>query len=167
MRKHLYALAIALISLCGSSCSAQQADTAKVITTLFQCWHAVSHAYSSIYGLEENEIKNYAKQRVCFSTDSISLYSGTVYTPVYSLRKVNAENFAQDNFDCGKDKLGMLADSLYEIKISSLTKSPQNGSVHKMTDIISFDGQFVYVVQDGVIFKLYNHDAPSNARSSN
>jgi hypothetical protein len=167
MKKYFCASAIWSVFLCNYSCSAQQTDTTKIFNSLFQCWHAVSHEYSSIYGLEESEIKSYSKQKVCFTKDSITMYYGVVYAPKYSIKKVNAENFARDNFDCGKDKLGMLTDSVYEINISSMSKSPQNGAFHKMTDVIAFDGDFLYIVKDGVIFKLFNKDASSNVRNSN
>jgi len=117
--------------------------------------------------LEEDEIKAYTKQKVCINRDTVTMYYGTLYAPKYSIRKVNAENFAKDNFDCSKDKLGMLKDSVYEINISSMSKSPQNGTFHKMTDIIAFDGDFIYIVKDGVIFKLYDNDAKTGVRSSN
>jgi hypothetical protein len=167
MKKYPYALAILPVFLWCNSCSAQEIDTTKIFKSLFQCWHAVSHEYSAIYGLDEEEIKNYAKQKVCFSKDTVTMYYGALYAPKYSIKKVNAENFARDNFDVGKDKLGMLTDSVYEITISSMARSPQNGTLHKMTDVIAFDGDFIYIVKDGVIFKLYNNQTGSTIRNSN
>jgi hypothetical protein len=162
-----YTLIILAIFLWSSSCSAQETDTATVFKALFKCWHAVSHQYSSIYGLEEEEIKTYSRQKVCIARDSVTMYYGVLYAPQYAIKKVDAENFAKDNFDCDKGKLGMLTDSVYEINISSITKSAKNGTFHKMTDVIAFDGDFIYIVKDGVIFKLYNNDAKTSSRASN
>jgi len=95
------------------------------------------------------------------------MYYGPLYEPRYSIKKVNAENFAKSNFDCDKGRLGMIKDSVYEINISSMARSAQNGTAHKMTDIIAFDGDFIYIVKDGVIFKLFDSDVKASDRSSN
>lgn len=167
MKKHLYAFVI-LSVLCGSdSCLAQAIDSARIVNTLNKCWRAISRAYSTIYGLEEEEIKVYYKQKVCFTKDSVIMYSGPLYNPKYSFKKVNAEKFARNNFDCSKEKLGMTTDSLYEITISSVYRSPQKGTTHKMTDVIAFDDECIYVVKDGVIFKLYDANAKPTGRSAN
>ncbi len=167
MKRHLYTLAILSVLLWNGTCSAQATDTTKTINSLFMCWRAISHEYSAIYGLEEEEIKNYSKQKVCFSRDSAIMYYGALYAPKYSVKKVNAEDFAKNNFDCSKIKLGIMKDSVYEITISSVTRPSQNGAVHKMTDVIAFDGDYVYIVKDGVIFKLYDSNYKAAPRSSN
>ena len=153
--------------MCNNTCYAQAADSTKIVNTLFKCWRAISHKYSAIYGLEEEEIKIYSKQLVCFNSDSVIMYYGALYAPKYSIKKVNAENFAKNNFDCTKDKLGMIKDSLYEITILSINRSSRNGTSHKMTDVIAFDGDFIYIVKDGIIFKLYDSNYRNEARSSN
>ncbi len=165
MRK--YTLAFCSMFLLAHSCTAQQVDTTNVVNSLLKCWHAVSHEYSTIYGLDEDEIKNYSQQKVCFTRDTITMYYGAVYAPHFSIRKVNAESYARDNFDCGKVKLGMITDSVYEITISSMVKSSKNGALHKMTDVVAFDGDFLYMVKDGVIFKLYDSNSKNNPRNSN
>jgi hypothetical protein len=151
----------------NNTCSAQATDSAKILKSLMKCWRALSHEYSTIYGLDEEEIKTYSKQKVCFTRDSLTLYYGSLYTPKYSVKKVNAENYAKDNFDCTKSRLGMLTDSVYEITISSISKSSRNGTPHKMTDVIAFDGDCIYVVKDGVIFKLFDSDAKKESRGAN
>lgn len=167
MNRYLCVLAILLVSACTHTCSAQLADSTSIVNSLTKCWRAFSHEYSPIYGLEEDEIKRYSKQRVCFTKDSIGMYLGALYTPKYSIKKVNAENYAKDNFDCSKQKLGILKDSVFEVTISSLSKPSKDGTIHKMTDIIAFDGECIYVVVDGVIFKLLDADAKVQPRSSN
>ena len=167
IKRRLYTLAILFVLPWNNTCFAQAPDSTKIVNSLFKCWRAISHEYSTIYGLEEEEIKNYSKQKVCFTHDSITMYYGALYTPKYSVKKVNAENFAKNNFDCPKEKLGMIKDSVYEITISSVNRSTQNGTAHKMTDVIAFDGDFIYIVKDGVIFKLYDSNYINGARSSN
>jgi hypothetical protein len=167
MTRYLYVLAIFSFLPLNNTCSAQATDSTKIVNSLVKCWRATSHEYSTIYGLDEEEIKNYTKQKVCFKKDSVTMYYGTLYDPKYSIKKVNAEKFAKDNFDCSKDKLGMVADSVYEITISSFTKASKTEPAHKMTDVIAFDGYFTYIVQDGVIFKLFDADAKIQGRSSN
>ena len=167
MKRHLYALAILSVLPWTNTCTAQATDSVKIVQSLLKCWRAIGHEYSTIYGLEEEEVKNYMKQKICFAKDSMSLYNGVLYAPRYAVKKVNAENFAKDNFDCTKQKLGVLKDSIYEITISSISKSQQNGKTHKMTDVIAFDGDCIYVVNDGVIFKLFDSEAKKEARSSN
>jgi hypothetical protein len=95
------------------------------------------------------------------------MYAGTLYEPKYSIRKVNAENYAKDNFDCSKQRLYIYADSLFEITISSLTKPSENGTIHKMTNVIAFDEDCIYVVVDGVIFKLFDASRKTERRSGN
>lgn len=167
MRIYHCFLAIFSVLPLNNTCTAQAIDSTKIANSLIKCWRATSHEYSTIYGLDEEEIKSYTRQKVCYRKDSVTNYYGTFYDPRYSFKKVNAENYAKDNFDCDKDKLGMVADSVYEITISSFTKASQSEPVHKMTDIIAFDGYFIYVVKDGVIFKLYDADAKVQGRSSN
>ena len=167
MKRYLYAFAILSVLPWSHTCPAQETDSAKIVNTLNKCWRAISHEYSAIYGLEEEEIKNYSKQKVCFTKDSVTLYYGALYDPKYSIREVNAEDYAKDNFDCTKKKLDMWADSIYEITISSTARSSQNGKTHKMTDVIAFDGDCIYIVKDGVIFKLFDSEAKKGARSSN
>jgi hypothetical protein len=167
MKKYLYALAILAVLPGNCTCSAQSSDSTKVINSLIRCWRAISHEYSTIYGLEEEEIKAYSKLKVCFTKDSITMYDGALYTPGYTIKKVNAENYAKDNFDCSKVKLGMRTDSVFEITISSLTKPLHNGIAHKMTDVIAFDGDCIYIVKDGVIFKLFDSDIKKDARGAN
>jgi hypothetical protein len=165
----IYLCTLALLSVLPSyyTCSAQATDSTKIVNSLNKCWRATSHEYSTIYGLDEDEIKSYAKQKVCFTRDSVTMYYGALYGPKYSIKKVNAENFAKDNFDCSKEKLGMVEDSVFEITISSVSKASRNETAHKMTDVIAFDGYFVYIVKDGVIFKLFDADAKVGGRSSN
>ena len=167
MKRYLYALAILSVLQWNSSCNAQETDSAKVIKTLCKCWRALSHEYSTIYGLEEEEIKVYSKQKVCFNLDSLTMYYGTLYAPKYFVKKVNAETFAKDNFDVAKGRLGIIKDSVYEITINTVTKPLQNGKTHKMTDVIAFDGDCIYVVKDGVIFKLFDSEAKKEARGAN
>jgi len=167
VRHPLYLLAILSLLACCNTCSAQVADSAKIINSLARCWRAIGHEYSTIYGLEEEDIKRYSKKKVCFTRDSISMYYGVLYTPKYSVKKVNAENYARDNFDCSKQKLAILNDSVFEITISSVTKPSNDGTVHKMTDVIAFDEDFIYVVVDGVIFKLFDAGRKIEGRASN
>jgi hypothetical protein len=166
MKRYLYALAIWSVLPC-STCAAQTTDSIKIVNTLNKCWRAISREYSTIYGLDEEEIKVYYKQKVCFTPDSVIMYSGPLYTPKYSIRKVKAEDFAKTNFDCSKERLGMSTDSVYEITISSLTKPTQKVPAHKMTDIIAFDDYCLYIVKDGVIFKLFDSNSKPGGRSSN
>ena len=165
--KHLYVLIVCTILPWNNTCFAQAPDSAKIVKSLVKCWRALSHEYSTIYGLEEDEVARYSKQKICFSTDSIVLYNGPLYTPKYAVKKVNAEDFAKNNFDVSKERLGILKDSVFEITISTLTKPSPKGIVHKMTDIIAYDGTCIYVVNDGVIFKLYDSEAKKEARGSN
>jgi hypothetical protein len=165
-KRQLSFLAMLLLLPFTTTCSAQVADSAEVVNSLTKCWHAFSHEYSNIYGLEEEEIKEYSKQRVCFTRDSIITYHGIVYTPKYSIKKVNTASYAKANFDCTKQKLGILKDSVYEVTISSFSKSKKDGSLHKMTDIIVYEGACIYVVVDGVIFKLLDADAIVRPSSS-
>lgn len=157
--------AILLLLLGSSSCLAQRADSAKVIAGLHRCWRAFSHDYTTIYGLEEEEVKAYSKQKLCFTPDSFSMYYGTRYTPRYSIKKVNANTYAKSNFDGNAQKMGIIVDSVYEITISSLTRPP-TGEPRKMTDVIAWDGTCTYVVVDGVIFKLVDADSKVQPRSS-
>jgi hypothetical protein len=142
-------------------------DSAAIVKSLTRCWRSFSHEYSAIYGLEEEEINRYAKQRVCIANDSINMYYGVVYEPRYKFKRVNAENYAKSNFDCSKRKLGILADSVYEVTVTSVAKAPKSGKMHKMTDVIAFDGICIYMVVDGVIFKMLDADAKARPASSN
>lgn len=167
MKRYLLTLAVFVVWPSAERCCAQATDTVKIIRTLNKCWRAISHEYATIYGLEEDEIKSYSRQKLCFSRDSVVMYDGALYDPKYSIKKVNAELFAKDNFDCTKERLGMSRDSVYEITIASVSKSPETGKQHKMKDIIAFDGDCIYVVKDGVIFKLFDSEAKNEARSGN
>jgi len=167
MKRYLSLLAILLVVPYTNTCSAQVVDSTNVVNSLTRCWRAFSHEYSTIYGLEEDEINRYSKQKVCFTRDSVSMYHGILFAPKYSIKKVNAENYAKNNFDCSKRKLGIVTDSVFEITISSVTKSPKDKIVHKMTDVVAFDGECIYIVADGVIFKLLDAEAKAQPRSSN
>jgi hypothetical protein len=165
--RHLSVLAILLLLPFCNTCSAQVADSTTIIKAISRCWRAFSHEYSNIYGLEEEEIKRYSKQRVCIGKDSVSMYYSTVYTPKYSFKKVNAEDYAKNNFDFSKRKLGIIVDSVYEITIKSATKPAKNGNVYKMTDVVAYDGECLYIVADGVIFKMVDADAKVKPSTSN
>jgi hypothetical protein len=167
MKRYLYGLVILSFLPWDNTCSAQAMDSTKIVNSLIKCWRSISREFSTIYGLDENEIKKYYKQKVCLTRDSIVIYYGALYHPKYSVRKVNAEHFAKDNFDCSKDKLGMFTDSVYEVTISTITNYSQNEPGHKMTDVIAFDGDFIYIVNDGVIFKLFDADAKIQGRGGN
>jgi hypothetical protein len=167
MKRYLCILTIAAILPWDNACSAQAVDSAKVINTLNTCWRAISHEFASIYGLEEEEIKRYTKQQICFTKDSITMYSGVLYAPTYSIKKVNAENYTKENFDCSKQRLYIYSDSVFEVTISSVTKPSEKGTVHKMTNVIVFDEDCIYVVVDGVIFKLFNASRKVERRSAN
>jgi hypothetical protein len=166
MRQALSTWAILLVLCCSNTCSAQMVDSNKIITSLTRCWRAFSHEYATIYGLDEEEIKRYSKQKVCFTRDSVSLYYSTTYAPKYTIKKVKADDYARTNFDFEKQKMGIIADSVFEVTISSLSKPSKGGAVHKMTDIIAFDGACTYIVVDGVIFKLIDADSKVQPRSS-
>lgn len=165
--RHLSVLAIVLLLPFCNTCTAQVADSTAIVNAISRCWRAFSHEYSNIYGLEEEEIKRYSKQRVCIGKDSVSMYSSTVYTPKYSFKKVNAEDYAKSNFDFSKRKLGIIVDSVVEITIRTVTKPAKNGNVYKMTDVVAFDGECLYIVADGVIFKMVDADSKVVPRSSN
>jgi hypothetical protein len=154
MKGYLYILTLLSIMPRHNGCMAQVVDSAKIVNSLSTSWRSISHEYSSIYGLEEEEIKRYSKQRLSFTRDSINMYSDVLYDPKYVIKKVSSESYAKDNFDCTKQRLGIVADSVFEITISSVTKPAKNGTTHKMTDVIAFDEDCIYVVVDGVIFKL-------------
>ena len=167
MKRYLFILAIAFVIQGNNTCSAQVADSTAIVDSLEKCWRALSHEYSTIYGLEEEEIKRYSKQKVCLTRDSVSMYLGVSYTPKYLIKKVNAEDYAKNNFGCSRQRLGISADSVFEITISSVTKPTKKEPAYKMTDVIAFDGYCIYVVVDGVIFKLFDADAKIQPRSSN
>jgi hypothetical protein len=167
MKKYLSVLAILFLLPGANTCSAQVADSTKIVTSITKCWRAFSHEYAAIYGLEEEEIKRYSKQKVCIARDSIRLYYGPSYTPKYAVKKVHAENYAKENFDCSRRTLGIIVDSMYEVIISSVAKPGKNGIAHKMTNVMAFDGQCLYMVLDGVVFKLLDADKKVEARSAN
>jgi hypothetical protein len=166
MKRYLCILAV-IAALPCKNISAQVLDTAKIVKSLNKCWRSLSHEYSTIYGLEDEEVKRYSKQRVCLGKDSVSLYYGVSYAPKYSLKRVNTENYAKTNFDCSKQKLGIATDSVFEVTITSVSKPTKEGKVHKMTDIIAYDGECIYIPNDGVIFKLFDADAKVQGRSAN
>ncbi len=165
MKKYVTAI-LFLLHLSGA-CSAQAVDSNEVFQSLFKCWRSVSHEYSLIYGLEEEEIKVLAKQKICFSRDSINTYEGDAYAPLYQIRKVNAESYAKDNFDCAKVKLGIIKDTVYEITISAYSKPNKSGDIHQKTEIIAYDGYFLYIVKDGVIFKMIDYNFKATPRGAN
>jgi len=167
MSRYLPILAMLFVLPYANTCSAQVADSAKVVSSLVKCWRTFSHEYSTIYGLEEEEINRYSKQRVCFTRDSVRMYTGVLYTPKYAVKKVEAESYAKSNFDCNKRKLGILTDSVYEVTMLSVTRPNKDGKVYKMTDVIAFDGECIYIVVDGVIFKLLDADAKAQPRAGN
>jgi len=167
MKRSIYIAALLSVWCTSSTCTAQSVDSAKVVNSVLKCWRSISHEYATIYGLEEDEIKKYARQKVCFTKDSVVMYYGPLYSPRFSVKKVNAEDYAKNNFDCSKERLGMLRDSVYEITISSISRSAHNGAAHKMTDVVVFDGDCMYIVQDGVIFKLFDNDAKKESRGAN
>ncbi len=157
--RYLYMFIILSALLCSNSCLAQVADSARIVGTVAKCWRVISHEYSTIYGLEEEEIKAYSKQKVCFAADSVRMHTGVSYSPRYSVKKVNAEEYAKTNFDCDKRRLGISIDSVYEIVVHSVSKPTKNGTIHKMTNAIVFDGDCIYVPVDGIIFRMFDADA--------
>jgi hypothetical protein len=167
LRRYLSVFTILLVSAYTNNCSAQVADSARIINSLARCWRVFSHDYAAIYGLEEEEISRYSKQKVCFTGDSVKLFYGVSYAPRYSIKKVNADDYSKNNFDCPKRKLGIVADSIFEIMISSVSKPSKNGTLHKMTNVVAFDGECTYLVADGVIFKMLDADAKKQPRASN
>jgi hypothetical protein len=167
MRLYLSVSAILLVLLSTNTCSAQVADSTKIVNSLTRCWRAFSHEYATIYGLEEEEIKSYSKQKVCIARDSVSLYYGASYVPRYSIKKVNAEDYSKNNFDCSKRNLSIIVDSMFEVTISSVAKPAKDGIARKMTNVMAFDGTCLYIVVDGVIFKLVDADNKEQPRSSN
>ncbi len=165
MKKYLAPILFLLLG--STACCAQSADSTEVFQSLFKCWRSVSHEYSQIYGLEEEEIKALTKQKLCFSRDSISTFEGASFTPQYQINKVNAENYAHENFDCVKVKLGIIKDTVYEITISSYSRPNKDGDIHKMTEVVVYDGYFLYIVKDGVIFKMIDYNFKATARGAN
>ncbi|MCD6013725.1 MAG: hypothetical protein K0Q79_3587 [Flavipsychrobacter sp.] len=166
-KRYLYILAILLVLPWNNPCYAQLVDTTKIVNSLTKCWRVIGHNYSTIYGLDEEEVKRYKKQKICFGKDSVKLYYGASYAPKYSVKKVNAEDYARNNFDCSKQKMDITADSVFEITVSSVTKPSKEGTVYKMTDVVAFDGYCLFVMVDGVIFKLFDANAKVEGRSSN
>lgn len=167
MKRYLSILALLLVFACCNKSSAQVADSTNIVNSINRCWRAFSHEYATIYGLEEDEIKRYSKQKVCIARDSVSLYYGASYAPKYSIKKVNAETYSKDIFDCSKRSLGISVDSMFEVTISSVGKALKPGVENKMTNVMAFDGQCLYVIVDGVIFKLVDADAKVRQSSSN
>jgi hypothetical protein len=129
MKKALSILAILLFVSHTDKCTAQIVDSNKIINSLTRCWRAFSHEYATIYGLEEEEIKRYSKQRVCFTKDSVSMYHGVTYTPRYTIKKVGAQDYAKRNFDFDKQKMGISADSVFEdhyfVRIQTIERRSQ------------------------------------------
>lgn len=160
-------LLCALLGILPAACQAQASDSATVVASISKCWRVFSHEYSKIYGLEEAEIKQFSKQKLCIMQDSIRSFYGMRFTPTYAVKKVNTENYAKSNFDCDKRKLGIRKDSVYEVTIQTKTLPDAKGKTYKMTDIITFDGESVYVMLDGVIFKLLDADAKVWTSASN
>ena len=158
MKRYFYVLLSLFILPMANTCSAQVADPAPVVRSITRCWRVISHELSTIYGLEDEEIMRYSKQNICFTNDSVRMFNSVLHTPKYSIRKVNAEDYAKNNFECSKSKLAIMTDSVYEITISSVTKTAETGAEFTMTNVIAFDDDFLYVVVDGVIFKLFATD---------
>lgn len=166
MKKHFLLSAI-LGLLLATACRGQAVDSPAVISSITKCWRVFSHEYSNIYGLEETEIKQYSKQKLCITSDSVRSFYGTRLTPTYRVKKVNTEDYAKSNFDCDKRKLGIRKDSVYEVTIHSYTKPDKDGRSRKMTDVLAFDGECIYVMLDGVIFKMLDADAKVWTSASN
>ncbi len=167
MKRYLYVFALLSVLPWGHACVAQEVDSAKIISSLIRCWRARSHEFSPIYGLEDEEVKRYSKQKVCFTPDSISMYYGMLYTPKYSIKKVNSDNYSKVNFGFSKKMVNIFKDSLFEITISSMTKPDKKGAVHKMTDVVALVDETLYIVVDGVIFQLYDSNKKVEGRSAN
>jgi hypothetical protein len=167
MTRYLSFWAMLLLLPLTNSCYAQVADSAALVGSLSRCWRAFSHEYAIIYGLEETEIKQFSKKRICFTSDSVGTFYGTVYAPTYSFKKVNAENYSRENFDCSKKKVNIYVDSVYEITMKTTAKGFQPGTTRKMTDVMLFDGECLYMVVDGVYFKMVDADSKVAPTTSN
>jgi hypothetical protein len=159
MTRHVSIWAILLIILCTNNSYAKGVDSAKIVSSLNKCWKAFSHDYSSIYGLEEDEIKAYSKQRVCFTTDSVNMFYGNVYSPTYAIKKVDAEKYTRDNYECSKSKFNIYIDSVYEVTVFTMARGNKDGKMRKMTDVLLYDGICIYMVLDGVFFKMIDADS--------
>ena len=158
MNKYLYVLLSLLFFPRANTCSAQVADQAQVVRSITRCWRVIGHEVAPIYGLEEEEIKSYSKQKICITADSVRMFNSVLHTPKYAIRKVNAEDYAKTNFECSKKALAIMTDSVYEITITSVTRPSEDGGAYTLTNVIAFDDDFLYVVVDGVIFKLFATD---------
>jgi|GEM_PF-6372501 len=158
MNKYFYVLLSLFFFPRENTCFAQVADQAQVVRSITRCWRVIGHEVSPIYGLEEEEIKSYSKQKICFTADSVRMFNSVLHTPKYAIRKVNAEDYAKINFECSKKALAIMTDSVYEITITSVTRPAEAGGFYTLTNVIAFDDDFLYIVVDGVIFKLFATD---------
>jgi hypothetical protein len=147
--------------------AAQSLDSTTLTNAITKCWRTFSHQYANIYALEEEEIKQYSKQRVCLSKDSISLFTGISTAPTFSFRKVHAEDYTKNNYDCTKRMLSIMVDSLVEVTVNSYSQNNKDNTKHKLTNIMTYDGQCLYIMADGVIFKMLDADSKVQPRTSN
>lgn len=167
MNRYLSACILILVLLHADTSSAQALSRDSVVNAVMKCWRVFSREYAEIYGLEDEEVKAFSKQRVCFGKDSISTFRAVQYKPAYRVTRVNAEDYAQQNYDCSKRKLNIYKDSVYEVVVRTETKPTRDKPAYKLTDIVLYDGESLFITVDGVTFKMLDADAKVRGASAN
>jgi hypothetical protein len=164
--KILFAISFFCIVLFCNICSGQVKENGDVMKELFTCWHSIDHRYFPIYALTKEEVKDFSKRKICFNDKVVPMYIDTLYSPKYSIKKYGSKEYLWDNFQSKKEDIGIVTDSLYEIHISAMIKSPENGKFHKTERIIVYDGTYLFIFEDGVTFRLVNRLIKTEKRES-
>ena len=148
-------LGILLFIKCFTYTFVSNAQNSKALSQIFTCWKTLDYKLSNDYGLEPKQIQDLLKKKVCLSNNTIVVYYDTLYSPKYSIEKFKTKNYLWDNFNVQGKDYNILSDSLYEITIDYKIKSSRDGKFYSSKRVMIYNVDYLFIIQDGVVFRLY------------
>jgi hypothetical protein len=145
-------------------CLSQPSTTVR--NEILSCWRTLDHRFLPAYGLKKSEIARFSKQTICFNTKVVAMYGDTLFRPTYSMNKYRANDYLWGSFQSKKEDIGITTDSLYEIILSGKIKLKSDSKLHNMEYTMLYDGVYLFIFQDGVVFRLINKPVKTTGRSS-
>jgi len=149
--------------LISRSLLAQQVNKNIINENILVCWRVKDYRLEKAVALTDREIKNFSKREVCLNNDKLELIIDTIMSPKYSITTFNSEKYLWDTFRYTKKHIGIETENLYEISVKGKSSNKKIGEVAYS---FLYDGNYLYFIEDGVIFRLYKPKSSPNRSSS-
>jgi hypothetical protein len=155
MVNKIMALFFLLMFWVGNLKAQGNCESHDMLVKLFgDCWRIRDTKFEDIVALSDMQIKGFRKRGLCFDHDQMEMVIDTIFYPKFTINKYDAKKYLWDHFNFSPNYVGISTDSLTEVIIKGFSSLNKRVAYTREYSLF-YDGYYLFMFEDGVMFRLY------------